>query len=509
MVACGALQLLPAYEYGKLAYRWVGAELPVNWKTPVPYSVHQHYSLRLISLFGIVFPGMQLHVATFSGIIGFVLAISAVAGQWRRPAVRLLSALAAGALLVSFGYNSVLHGILNALVPAVEKARLPAAAFYLFSFAVAALAAVGMESLIYGENKDNFKKISKISGIFGGIVLILSFGVLAVKPDARFEDRFILTGLLALFLALVIRMRFAGNLSGRGTAACCLGFVLLELGNFAGYTLPHREEKNRNLFLGRMAENSDIVQFLRRQAGPFRIEVDDREIPFNFGDWHGIEAMGGYLASLSANLVRAEMHSDKASQLMNVKYSIAREPKRPGQVEVFSGSSGLKVFENPNSMERAWTVHEIDKAVAGQNASAQFSSAGFDLRRKTFVEGDIPQLERCSGEDQVQVLNHTSGSLSLAAQMRCRGMVVVSATYFPGWTAKVDGRDAEIREVYGVLRGVVVDAGAHIVEMRYRPLSVVLGGVLSALGFLITGILWLLPRRFEPHLTNHTIVNYS
>src|SRR6266436_494536 len=49
-----AVQVLPAYEYGKLSLRWVGAESPVGWKDKVPYFVHQQYALYPQSLLGIV-----------------------------------------------------------------------------------------------------------------------------------------------------------------------------------------------------------------------------------------------------------------------------------------------------------------------------------------------------------------------------------------------------------------------------------------------------------------------
>ncbi len=72
--------------------------------------------------------------------------------------------------------------------------------------------------------------------------------------------------------------------------------------------------------------------------------------------------------------------------------------------------------------------------------------------------------------------------------MGCRGLVVLSDTYFPGWTATVDGKPVGILEVYGALRGVVVEKGEHRIEMVYRPWSALVGGGLSLLG--IGLLLW-------------------
>jgi uncharacterized membrane protein YfhO len=72
----------------------------------------------------------------------------------------------------------------------------------------------------------------------------------------------------------------------------------------------------------------------------------------------------------------------------------------------------------------------------------------------------------------------------MEAEMGSKGMVVLSDAFYPGWRASLDGRPVEIHEVYGGLRGVVTPAGRHVIEMRYRPGSVFVGGALTALGVL-------------------------
>ena len=67
--------------------------------------------------------------------------------------------------------------------------------------------------------------------------------------------------------------------------------------------------------------------------------------------------------------------------------------------------------------------------------------------------------------------------------MKCRGMVVQSENMAPGWVAFVDGKKTPLYEAYGALRGVVVDAGSHKLELRYRPLSVTFGALATLLTF--------------------------
>ena len=107
----GAMQTLPALEYGRLARRWVGAPQPLGWEQPVPYLVHAQYDLKAFSLFGIVFPGVKMHFDPFLGVVAFSLALLAVAALWRDGRVRILAAIAGGAILYSLGPQQRLPGL--------------------------------------------------------------------------------------------------------------------------------------------------------------------------------------------------------------------------------------------------------------------------------------------------------------------------------------------------------------------------------------------------------------
>jgi uncharacterized membrane protein YfhO len=50
----------------------------------------------------------------------------------------------------------------------------------------------------------------------------------------------------------------------------------------------------------------------------------------------------------------------------------------------------------------------------------------------------------------------------------------------------VDGRTARIYEVYGGVRGVMVDGGRHTIDMRYRPWSVFLGAALTLFAAMVS-----------------------
>ena len=63
-------------------------------------------------------------------------------------------------------------------------------------------------------------------------------------------------------------------------------------------------------------------------------------------------------------------------------------------------------------------------------------------------------------------------------------------TYFPGWTASVDGRETPIYRANYTFRAVSMPAGAHIVMFTYRPLSFRLGLGGSGIVLVVLTVLW-------------------
>jgi uncharacterized membrane protein YfhO len=73
--------------------------------------------------------------------------------------------------------------------------------------------------------------------------------------------------------------------------------------------------------------------------------------------------------------------------------------------------------------------------------------------------------------------------------MACKGMLVVSDNWYPGWHATVDGNSSEIWKVNTAVRGVVVGPGKHTVTMTYRPFSVYFGLFCTLVGLAVAVVL--------------------
>jgi uncharacterized membrane protein YfhO len=69
------------------------------------------------------------------------------------------------------------------------------------------------------------------------------------------------------------------------------------------------------------------------------------------------------------------------------------------------------------------------------------------------------------------------------------GFVVSVDAWGPGWRGFVDGRATDVLQANAVFRAVAVPAGRHVVEMIYRPWTVLVGLTVSAAALVVLGAL--------------------
>jgi hypothetical protein len=483
MLLVSAMQTLPALEYGRISRRWVGLAEGIPWNQKIPYFIHTQFSFTPDSLLGIVLPGIHRHTDAFMGTIAVSLAVLGLWTAIRHPAVKIAAAISLGGLLLALGGLSLLDGILYALVPMVEKARSPSMAAFIFNFGFSILCCYGIDQL---RSHTHVKKIALALGCFGAFVLLIGI-TLELAGKQMVNDRALVSGFLALLCSALLFS--APNLSRRALTGILAVLVFTEIGLVFGYYWPNRFDPERTRFLRPMAENSDLAEYLHTRIGAIRVDVDDKEIPFNFGDWHGIEQINGYLASLTQNITYMETHTQRAQELFAVTHFISKQPKFPGQTEVFTGSSGLKVFVNPWAFPRAWVIHATKVLQARSQFAGFISDQTNQLRTTGAFLRHAPDLQACTAPEEVQLVAHEPARVKILANLHCQGMVVLADTYFPGWSAAVDRKPAEIWEVDGCIRGVVVSPGAHVIEMRYAPASLGWGAILTIFGvFLALGL---------------------
>jgi Bacterial membrane protein YfhO len=432
-----AVQLAPALEYGRQAVRWAGVPQPLHWSEPVPYSVHREYSIGAAAIPGLAVPGLGRHAEPFVGIVVLALAWAAIRIGWKDSDVRLLALLAAAGLVLALGQDTPVHWILYRFVPMVEKARYPAMAVALAQAALAGLAARAL-SLPGGTLRKVLQLPLAVCGLAGAAV----YGFLHFRHLIPADHPAWLFAAAALAFAAALRWPAA-------TAPAAIAVVVLQALVYPSPILRPRDVPGSYAAL--ISAQSDLAGFLHRQPGWFRVDFDEDAVPYNFGDWHGIEQFGSFTASMPDRTFNHMFRRD----LFGVRYRVATTPPQAGQEPLFRSASGINVYLDSRIADPLEAVHTGD----------------------------------CPGEDRLRLLHRDPERSVVEADLACAGLVVVGDPYYRGWRASLDGKRVPIQEFEGVVRAVAAGPGRHIVEFQYRPASVYVGAALTLIGLALAGIL--------------------
>jgi hypothetical protein len=111
---------------------------------------------------------------------------------------------------------------------------------------------------------------------------------------------------------------------------------------------------------------------------------------------------------------------------------------------------------------------------------------------------------RCAGTQApvmpvATVTRLLSTIVSVDVRSGCERLLVYMDTWAPGWKARIDGRPVPALRVNGAVRGVIIPAGDHVLEWRYRPDHLPVSLTLMALGFVAAVSLVWWGRQACPH----------
>lgn len=172
-----------------------------------------------------------------------------------------------------------------------------------------------------------------------------------------------------------------------------------------------------------------------------------------------------------------------------------------------AGQQGQTVpIENPYTFGNAWF---IDKIQYVNNANEEIDAIGqVDLQQTAIVDSKFKEALKGVNEgykDSLSTIRLTSyepNQLVYETSSPQDGIVVFSEIYYPGWTATIDGKPADIARADYILRAMNVPAGKHTIEMRFDPqsLHITEGIAYGAMALLLIGVIiliWIYRKKYS------------
>ena len=151
---------------------------------------------------------------------------------------------------------------------------------------------------------------------------------------------------------------------------------------------------------------------------------------------------------------------------------------------ILGAQGGGKIpVENTAAYGNAWFV---DNALMVDNANEEIAALHKISPRQTAVINKNQfafnkNVEPVEGS--IKQTSLTPTSVSYESESDADGLAVFSEIYYPGWTAKIDGKPVDILRANYVLRAMAVPAGKHVIEMTFNPASVKTTETIAKIGF--------------------------
>lgn len=519
-----AVVLLPAWEITRYTAR-------ASWD----YGQTVGFSLSPAQWVGLLAPGFfgrgpQFHWGLwprvevgYMGILPLVLAVLALAMR-RQRREWAWAGLALAAFLFALGIYSVPHGWLTALVPGLGQLRAPARFIFVFNFAVAALAASGLDALLGAWDAPAragftlaWRMLKRFAAFAWAVAVPLAYLALLLGQDrdptvfARLSVALISVVFFAAFLALsllLLAARRLGWAKAETLGALALLLTFTDLASSGAYNDLSPQDPARGF-----SAHPGLIAFLQAQAGPFRIDTRtdiDRlwqpstALVYGLEDVHGV-ANPLTLAAPARYWEGMGSRSSPLYDFLNVGFVVARKDVALDWSKfelAYDGDAELNVYRNRRALPRAFLVHRAVRVADAEAAWAALHAPGFDPATTVVIEEGQP-LEGAEGDGgHVAFLSRGLNNMELTVQASGPGYLVLSEVYYPGWQAEVNGRPAPVLRANYAFRAVAIPAaGTYRVHLRYAPRSFRVGAALSLLtaAFLLGGGAWLAARRRRSH----------
>lgn len=431
--------------------------------------------------------------ALYIGLLPLALAIigSVFAIRWRGAGFFL--SLAIVSLMVSFG--TMINAIPYYLVPGTSALGGPNRAIVLFCFSTAILAGYGAHwfaQLAQEEYKATNRKLGWRALAIGAAIFVVLFiisqfiasaGVseLGVDPGKVVSAE---TGQYMSFIVLllaglgVLALYTAQQIPKPVFVGLALAVIIGDLFSFGmGFNPVSPPEK--------VYPKTPLTNWLQRNAGESRVMPINNEwslyrhpnaiLPPNAATVYGFFDMQGYdslFPKAYKEFVDGHLGMDSSPQengnIVFIKTYVPDWPK---------GTASYVLSKKPLSERGLVPVVELD---------------GVRVLKRTAYGRDqqvyLLPLDGNRPTSRAWVTGRTPNQVQVYAETDQAARLVLAESYYPGWTATVDGQPQPVGMAQGIFRSVTVEPGESSVTFSFEPGSFIVGSFLGLLGATIVGV---------------------
>lgn len=388
----------------------------------------------------------------------------------------------------------------------------------LFSFSLAVLSGFGLDSWVKSS-----QKTKTILGGIGIVLLFLGWFVIIFKigltPEhaAIAKQNFLLP--TAFLLYMIVATLFAYRFTNK-KILLLLTFTFLLLTSFDMYRFASKWQSFSPSNL--VFPDVGVTNFFKtiqdqRSLGNYGGQVSlyyqipalegyDALYPEKFGEFASFVA-NGTLQPASRSVVdfpKNGTYTKQAINLLGVQYIIQKvsDTNKPwafsvqdypaAEFKIVYQDNAYLVFQNQLANPHAF-IWPFYKVVSEKDVlSTLFNSGDIVLEQ----DPKIPKINQfVVNDNNADITSYKADQVVIKTKTTVKSLLFLSDTYFPGWTASVDGKPAKIYRADYTFRAVVVPEGTHTVVFSYWPDSFTYGIAGSSVGLLLLTVIYFCQKR--------------
>ncbi|NDZ14507.1 hypothetical protein C7T35_18185 [Variovorax sp. WS11] len=504
--------LMPAALEFKGMIRWIGPFPPVVGNAPIPFTAFQIDQLSIRDLAGVLFRQEGAAVGSpYVGVIALALAgVAAVScfGSWITKA---LVFIAIYSIISSTGSNLGLAHV-NYLVPILNKIREPSRFLVLFQFAIAALAALGIDQLrrrasADAETSTPARRLGQLASLWivaalGTALLLLTDGrvISPVPPWAS---------ILFLLLLIAITLwssRKPSRLSNLLIGALWASGALLLLAADVRWTPAPLYTSTYNTGGGRQLDKVfDRLAQLDPQR-QYRVIFDgsiDKQMASMLASYKGIRTLNAYFNPAPYRQFEELYYHGPRSinyfQALGARYLICDSCKEDAirGYSFLESVDALSIYEAKQALPHSQMLTAVDGTYASLGdfaaklTNADLSQGLLYVRAEDIDVAGPPPQTRCEARET----RRSDSRMSMVTRCPTKGVLIVNEFFDEAWKAAIDGDRARILRVNGSQMAVALPPGQHEIEFRYRPKSFLFSIPIAILALVTCAVLIALRRR--------------
>lgn len=428
--------------------------------------------------------------ASFIGIVPFILAFFAFAK--RNKEIVFFVSLVAISLILAI--DSPLSAVIVSLkIPVISTSSL-SRVIVLFSFAMAVLSAFGIDNFLELVKKKNYNRILKIFLI--PLSLILFFIVLPIVVNVPSDKLFIAVkslrvpfALLAVLIVLIVVNSKVKKINLLAFSILLLVFIQsayfaykwmpFDPKNFVFPALPIIDAIKKEIGYGRLFGNfgAEISSYY----GIPSIEGYDPLFIKRYGEFVQSADYGSFVDA-QRSVVKISRRGEQMSRALdllgvnlilhplgdtnqNWAFPVWEDQER---FSVVFQDDKFQIYKNNTSLERAALFYDYELIENNKEIIKRFYSPEFDFRNKLILELD-PEIKTTAGSGESQIQSYTPNEVIIKVKSSAPALLFLSDNYYPGWSAKVNGKETKILRADYTFRAVVVPAGESTVLFSFEP----------------------------------------